>query len=268
MNPAEIIGWTALAVLSLLALAGLLVLGLYRGASWCVRSVAGWLRMRAARQVLSARELRRQRLGGHLSDSMERRVEQRVTETRELSPEWVTFQSLAARADAKRALETPRLGVCDGLCVGEGGRVKPLRETRRETYCGTCARPAWDHPDYEATRFIQQSAALKSAEDETKARLDALYKERIEPAIRAEARRAEKADATWRVTVDSTAAEWADSHAPVTYTASNGTTSTTISHEASMVESVHGVGLCARPDCFALRHVESAYCHMHARRST
>lgn len=74
-------GWAG--ALSLLAVFFLVAFGVAWCAAALTRKAITWGRCRAARQVLSARELRRQRLGTHLSDAMERVVEQRVTETHE-----------------------------------------------------------------------------------------------------------------------------------------------------------------------------------------
>lgn len=141
LTPAWIAAHAGLVVVALVALLSVLAIGAYRLGLYAAHSLTRYLRTRAAKQVLSARELRRQRLGGHLSDSMERVVETRVTETHEPPRRWY---SIGSRHDAKRSLETPRFGVCDGQCVGEGGEVKPLKTTRRDTYCGTCSRPAWE----------------------------------------------------------------------------------------------------------------------------
>ena len=99
------LGHGGLLVASLVAIALLLVLGAGWLAVKAARYFVSWVRTRTARQVLSSRELRRRRLGSHLSDSLERAVEQRVTETHEPAPASVPAESASARYRAKREID-------------------------------------------------------------------------------------------------------------------------------------------------------------------
>lgn len=262
MTPAEVIAYCTLAVLSLLALAGLLVLGLYRGASWCVRSVAGWLRMRAVRRVLEERNSRflpRDETKARLDALYKERIEPAIrAEARERERD---------AKDIARALAEALPDIAFGEFCDEPDCDEPVAIKN----AGWCLRhvPRLDERSSEDAHDIAE-AKRSRAEGGPLIPMEQVKKE------------LGLDGATWKVTVDSTAAEWADSR-PVTFTASNGTTSTTLSHEASMVESVMGnyppsdsldrpTGLapllCLRVGCYWTHAPGSVYCNEHARRST
>lgn len=120
-------GHAALGLVAILAVALLLVVGLFRGALAGCYWLVSRLRRKAAREVLSSRELRRRRLGGHLSDAMERTLEQRVTETHEEAAPWVGIDAVASRRDAKKAID--RAGF-EHACA-EAAALSRAREEQR-----------------------------------------------------------------------------------------------------------------------------------------
>ena len=132
MTPLEVLGWCVIAAFSLLAVLGLILVGLYKAGAWCVRSAASWIRRRSVRQVLDSRELRRQRLGGHLAESMERQPEQRVTETHEPATPLPAGSSHDSRYAAKRAIDHANF---EDLC-------RQVRETTRSVDEALAAKPS------------------------------------------------------------------------------------------------------------------------------